>query len=148
MAIGPDRLRVLVLDDNPFVRRTLENRAYRRADVLLETFARADALLARIDALAADDPDSVDLVVYDGEMEEQKLSASSALLVDELLERKVPLLLLVVDRSCLVVPRRGVLRCEAPVSFDEIVTLARWRAKRVSGSRSVVGAPRRISVGE
>jgi hypothetical protein len=125
MASDRAAIRILVVDDNPFVRRTLENRGRGRPDVSLQTFAGPGELRAHLEAI---DSRSVDLIVCDGEIEGCTASAD---LVDELLGGGWPVLL-VVDDVAAVASREGLLRAARPVSFEEIVTAARWRAKRAS----------------
>jgi hypothetical protein len=127
--VEPNRVHVLVFDDNPLVRRLLRARAERRIDVLLETFETPVALFARLGELG-----TVDLVVFDGELEGSRLSPKTEVFIGELTQQRHSVLL-VLDHVTPATARPGVVRGTRPMSIEEIAMIAQRQRKHRSGMR-------------
>jgi hypothetical protein len=138
---GPSRvsdqaqlLRVLVFDDNPFLRRALEGLARRRPDLALETFPGVSSLADRVVELERE-ASVIDLVVLDGQHDGRTLDAATHTLVHSLVDRAIPVALMVTSVKSLPFAE-NVMQIARPIALDELIAIARWRARKpASGFR-------------
>jgi DNA-binding response OmpR family regulator len=113
-------LRILVLDDDELVRRSLERHASRRSDVVLEVVGTMDELRAR---LASSEP--YDLIACDHRLKIDGRSVTSDALVRELAAEGLPVVVFTADIEA--VPPPGVGLLPKPFGVDELVAEARAR---------------------
>jgi hypothetical protein len=137
LIVGDERIRILMLERNPFVRRALERRVARISDLALELFADEPPLARRVEQLQFRGA-RVDLVVYDARGLRPE-SVANARLVGTLVEGGVPVLV-VVERE-LPPARDGVTYGRHPIGLAEILSIARSALRRPSHIRQTVLAP-------
>lgn len=111
-----DKPRILILDDDPMIRRALERLAGDRGDLILDAVGTPDELHARIAA------HRYDLIVCDYRLDDTR-KETSASLVTELATRGLRVAV-VTGSSLLIEADLGVPVLEKPVRLEELVTLA------------------------
>ncbi|HEY8426859.1 MAG TPA: response regulator [Sandaracinaceae bacterium] len=107
---------ILVLDDDPLVRRAIQRVAAGRRDVTVETVGTPDEVLARVDAGAR-----YDLIVCDYRLTLGGVHTSSAELVRELTRRGQRVAVMTGDVDTIAPDLAHVPALEKPLRLDDIL---------------------------
>jgi DNA-binding NtrC family response regulator len=115
MSIEPKK-RILVLDDDPFVRRAMVRAASRRNDVTLEVVGTPDEIRDRL--ASAHEP--FDLVVCDYRLTIDGERTTSTRLVRELAARRIPVVVMTGDLES-AGEVADLPQVEKPLLLDELI---------------------------
>lgn len=114
------RARILVLDDEPMLRRALERAATSRADVELETVGTPDELLDRVPQGRPPD-----LIVCDYRLKVDGRSTTSAELLRELSRRGLRVAVMTGDVGSIASDLAGIPAVQKPLRLEDLVALVR-----------------------